>query len=158
MVVASPNSFPPPSRPREPRYAYGGTVRLLAALPPWRLLISLTGRNLSTTGLQTVLPAATLARTPDLERFLAEGQYFDLQLEHDIEHLPAILVRARLQRRRRIQASVLGDGGLELAFLFIGQGSTPRGGADVGLLSLVHELCLQSQVYPSRPEAHGATR
>jgi hypothetical protein len=47
-------------------------------------------------------------------------------LEHDLEHLPAPHLRARLVRRTRTTA------GWDLAFAFEGQ--------DLSLLGLVHEL------------------
>jgi hypothetical protein len=90
---------------------------------PWRLMITLGGEDLSTSGLRAALPKAT---GNEVEALLAERDPYDLQLEHDAEHLPAPVLRARLVRRVRTTA------GWDLAFAFES--------SDIALLSLVHEL------------------
>ncbi|MCX6105955.1 MAG: hypothetical protein NTY08_09010 [Proteobacteria bacterium] len=116
--------------PREERYPYDGQVRVMVNFDPWRLVVTLRGLNLSRTGLCAQLPAATSNETRrenvDAEALLAEGDLYDIQLDHDTSHLPAPLVSGRLVRRARTNA------GWELAFTFTA--------SDVGLLGLVHEI------------------
>jgi hypothetical protein len=133
----------PGPQPRDPRYEYGGTVRLIVPFSPWRLLLSLRGRNLSASGLQARLErasAAPMRRAASsnaatdaaarygaaVEALIVEGDPYELQLEHDAGHLPAPVLPARLVRREATPA------GLDLAFAF--------DAADTDLLSLVHEL------------------
>ena len=96
---------------------------------PWRLLLSLEGQNLSTSGVLARLSTADAAG--GAEDLLQLYDTYDLQIEHDAEHLPAPLVRGILVRRTRTTA------GLELALRF----EAP----DVNLLGLVHELALAAQ-------------
>ncbi len=111
--------------PREPRYPYGGRVRLLVDFSPWRLLLTLDGLNLSASGLGAVLgPSAD--KEGEARGLLAVGDPYLVQLEHDAEHLPAPVCRTRLTRRVEHAA------GLELAFTF--DEPAPE------LLGLIHEL------------------
>ena len=114
----------PGQKAREPRYPYRGRLRLMIPFPPWRLLLTLEGQNLSTSGVSARLPEGDAAGGADDLLQLADT--YELQLEHDAEHLPAPQVRATLVRRVRTTA------GLELALRF----ET----TDVNLLGLVHEL------------------
>jgi hypothetical protein len=148
-----PSLFGQAQGPRDVRHPYGGAVRLVVPFDPWRLVVSLTGRDLSTSGVaaiwkgQPARPAVPAgARAPlgaaaariaqaqagkaseEVAALFVEGDPYDLQLEHDAEHLPAPFLRARLVRARRLPGAY----GLELAFAF----EAP----DTDLLSLVHEL------------------
>jgi hypothetical protein len=135
------------SRPRNFRFAYTGTVRLTVPFPPWRLRLTLDGRNLSSSGVQVLLKKPVRRQSPTnyesspsrrqeatrqdsyneaVESLIAEGDPFELQLEHSIEHLPAPVLPARLIRRESMREGTL------LAFAF----ETPN----TDLLSLVHEL------------------
>ena len=116
---------------REPRYPFPGKVRLLVDFAPWRVLLSLDGLDLSTSGVRARLPAAVFAQFEDAEALLQERQLYDLQLEFAADHLPDILLKGRLVRRRRLTGVAPG---WDLAFMFLG--------SDFGLLGLVHELAL----------------
>lgn len=113
--------------PREPRYPYRGTMRIMVPFAPWRILISANALNLSSTGVAALLPT----NASDAEALLQEGDPYELQLEHDSEELPTPFLQARLARRERTRD------GLEVAFSF----EAP----DVDLMGMVHEL---SQVKP----------
>jgi hypothetical protein len=112
--------------PRDNRHRYDGRVRLIVQLTPWRLVGTLTGKDISASGLAAFLPVKGNSAGVALEALLALGDPYDLQIEHDQEHLPAPLARARLVRRRDVA------GGVELGFSF----EEP----DADLLSLLHEL------------------
>ena len=127
--MSQPNSYRLSQTPREERFNYQGQVRVLINFEPWRLVLSLRGLNLSRTGLCALLASGSQdarKQTQDAELLLAEGDPYDLQLDHDTPHLPTPLVSARLVRKARTNA------GWELAFTFTG--------TDVGLLGLVHEI------------------
>lgn len=98
----------------------------MISFPPWRLLLTLEGLDLSRSGVSARLTEPVAAG--QIGTLLVEGDPYDVQLEHDGEHLAAPFVRARLVRRTRTAA------GWELALAF----ETP----DVGLLALVHELAI----------------
>lgn len=110
---------------RETRLTYRGPVRLLVPFPPWRLLMTLSGLNLSTTGLLALLPV-DMKDAGDAHALLQAGDPYELQLEHDSEHVMAPFLKARLVRTLRTTV------GFELAFAF--------DDTDAGLLGLVHEL------------------
>lgn len=112
---------------RELRLPYRGKVRLLVPFAPWRLLVTLSGLNLSGSGVLTLLSSEG-ADAQAAQALLATGDPYELQLEHDSEHLTAPFLKARLVRTQRTTV------GWELAFAFED--------ADGGLLSLVHELSL----------------
>jgi hypothetical protein len=121
-------------RPREPRYAYDGKIRLMVPFDPWRLLVTLQGLDLSMTGVAARLDVPARKDRHDADALLVEGDPYDLQLEHGADHLAAPFLRARLARRRRTPA------GLELAFAF----EEPDG----DLLGLVHDLGATSRGRP----------
>jgi hypothetical protein len=101
-------------------------VRVLVPFAPWRLMISLTGLNLSGSGILALHAAGGDAQALEL---LAVGDAYELQLEQDdgaFGHGTAHGLPARLVRRVRTTV------GHELAFAF--------DGVDSGLLGLVHEL------------------
>ncbi len=110
---------------REPRIPYAGTVRVLLDFAPWKLALALDGLNLSASGVLAHLPA-TQKTDAEVEALLAVGDPYQLQIEHDGEHLPVPVVTARLVRRASQAA------GLALGFAFEAQGSD--------LLGLIHEL------------------
>lgn len=110
---------------RETRFPYRGKVRLLVPFAPWRLLLTLNGLNLSGSGVLALLSSAGKDAAA-AQALLATGDPYELQLEHDAEHLTAPFLKARLVRTQRTTV------GWELAFSFED--------ADGGLLSLVHEL------------------
>ena len=136
-------------RSREARYRYDGQIRLMVPFDPWRLLLTLHGVNLSISGVSALLARAAATPPPPViglkdrrpswggegdgsfgaEALLVEGDPYDLQLEHEADHLSAPFLRARLVRRQRTAA------GLELAFAF----EEPDG----DLLGLVHDLGLR---------------
>lgn len=110
---------------RDTRLPYRGKVRLLVPFAPWRLLLTLSGLNVSNTGVLALLPVDTKDAT-SVHALLMAGDPYELQLEHDTEHVMAPFLRARLARSQRTTI------GWELAFSFEG--------TDAGLLGLIHEL------------------
>jgi hypothetical protein len=128
MPPAGPTSRSPRREHRETRYPFTGKVRLLVPFDPWRLLLTVRAVNLSSSGILTYCAhedgraAGAFGDWPDL---LSEGDPYDLQIEHQSDHLPAPYLRARLARR------VKHGGGFELAFAF----EAP----DADLLGLLHE-------------------
>lgn len=110
--------------PREPRIPYAGTLRVLLDFAPWKLALSLAGLNLSTTGVLGHLEPGDAGS--DVDQLLQVGDPYQLQLEHDSEHLPVPVLSARLVRREPTPR------GLVLAFGFDAPGSE--------LLGLIHEL------------------
>jgi hypothetical protein len=93
--------------------------------------------NLSSTGILTYCAhdeASSGGGFGDWSDLLSEGDPYDLQVEHQAEHLPAPYLRARLARR------VKHGGGFELAFAF----EAP----DADLLSLLHETAAASRATP----------
>lgn len=121
--------------PREPRIPYSGRVRLLLDFAPWKLAFSLDGLNLSASGVLAHLAKAK-EKNAEAEALLAVGDPYQLQIEHDGEHLPVPVVTARLVRRQA-EAS-----GLALGFAFEAPGGE--------LLGLIHELGSRVQAPSSR--------
>lgn len=114
---------------REDRSPYQGPVRVALGFDPWRIVLTLRGLNLSRTGLcaHWASPSAEARREQaDAESLLVTGDTYDIQLDHDMPHLPSPLVQARLVRKARTNS------GLELAFHIVE--------SDVGLLGLMHEI------------------
>lgn len=137
--------WPIEQKERHPRFDYGGKVRLMVPFSPWRLLLSLEGENLSASGLKAHFKKCPSAKGESdhtsssrrsldrgakealaIESLIVEGDPYDLQLEHDSEHLPAPVLPARLVKREKTSK------GLALTFAFEE--------ANTDLLSLVHEL------------------
>ncbi len=95
------------------------------SFPPWQLLISLRGLNVSELGVWALL-ANTSHETAEVADLLVEEDSYELQLEHEADSLAAPFVRAKLAGKRETNA------GWELGFIF----AAP----DPELLGLIAEL------------------
>jgi len=114
---------------REDRSPYNGPVRVSLGFDPWRIVLTLRGLNLSRTGLcahWATASAEAKREQADAESLLVTGDTYEMQLDHDMPHLPSPLVQGRLLRKARTNS------GLELAFHLVD--------SDVGLLGLIHEI------------------
>lgn len=104
---------------REIRYRYAGKVRVLVPFPPWRLLLTTRGLDLSASGVSALLDPLTGVGENDDDRaaLLVEGDDYDVQLESADPgtglDVPTPMLTARLARREPTPA------GIKLAFQFV---------------------------------------
>jgi hypothetical protein len=103
-------------------------VRVLVPFPPWRLLMTARGLNVSQSGFAAFLepPPGTDPYADDRGVLLVEGDTFDVQLEDESVDAPTPMLPARLVRREPTPA------GLTLGFEF--QQPTAE------LMAFVHDL------------------
>lgn len=110
---------------RHDRLDYNGNVRMFIAYEPWRLMLTMTAENISTSGVLVTLPQKSTI-DQDAKSLIFQGEEYSLQLEHDFKHLPSPVVNATLVRTESTRQ------GLCLAFHF--------NQASADLLSMIHEL------------------